>query len=530
MLGAPTASRFPYRLVVLNTAARYSGTFISMGVTFLLTPFLVHTLGRELLGLQTLAGQALQFLGLVSAAMGISYSRSATVHHARREFTEMNGTLGAAFWLSLITATLFACGTLLVAAFAKQFFGLSEAITPTARMVILITGLTSSLQILTGVWTTPFYVSQRLYWNDIAGSIATVGAAVAVVIAFKGGHPSIVLWAALANGFRLATTFFLLIPLARRTVPEFKPKLGLAGIVLRCRGVMGFGFFAFLGGLGYLLYYSTDSILISNLGGLGTGRIIEYNLGQRWDPMIRMFISGFAGTLTPVLTSLVASGEHGRLHRTLVAATRYSLALALFPCLVLVVYSGPFIACWVGRDFAGSAPIMRLVLAGTALSIPSIVGYEVLVAHARIGLAVSSTLVGGVLNIALAIFFVKVLHLGLMGLALAVFITMACRNAIYTPMLLIRISGLSVRSYFVEGHLPALLGAVPFVGLALALRFAWEPRSLWGISLHFGICGLAYLACVWYIMLTLDDRVRLAEFVRGARKKCRLLVLGQAAS
>src|SRR5882762_2987677 len=139
-----TKSRFPYRLVALNTASRYAGSLIGMGVMFFLTPFLIRALGRELLGLQTLASQALQFLGLVSAAMGISYSRSATVHYSRGEFAEMNDTLGAGFWLSLVAAGLFAAGTALVAAFAQQFFGLSDAVTPTARIVILITGLTSS--------------------------------------------------------------------------------------------------------------------------------------------------------------------------------------------------------------------------------------------------------------------------------------------------------------------------------------------------------------------------------------------------
>lgn len=517
----PAQPRSPVRLVALNTASRYSGALIGMGVTFFLTPFLVRTLGRELLGLQTLASQALQFLGLVSAAMGISYSRSATVHYSRGEFAEMNDALGAGFWLSLITAVLFAGGTVLVAAFAQQFFELSDTITPTARIVILITGLASAFQILSGVWTTPLYMSQRLYWSDLGGILSTVGAAVAVVIAFKTRQPSIILWAVIANGLRLAVSIFLLIPTARRAIPEFKPALGLAGIGARCRGIMGFGVFSFLGGLGYLLHYSTDSILISNLRELGTGKIVEYNLGQRWDPMIRLFITGFAGTLTPVLTSLVATGEQGRLHRTILAATRYSLALGLFPCLFLCIYSSPFITCWVGEDFSGSAPIMRLVLAGTALSIPAIVGYEALVAHARIGHAVSASLVGGVLNIVLGIYFVNVAHLGLLGLALAVFVTMACRNAIYTPVLVIRVCGFSARGYFLEGYLRAILGTLPSLAVATTLRLTFEPHSLPAIFIHFAICGAVYAVCVWYISFSQSDRARFLDMLAAAAQRCR---------
>jgi O-antigen/teichoic acid export membrane protein len=520
-------SKHASRIIAVNTASRYAATITGMAVMFFLTPYLIRTLGKELLGLQTLAGQALQFVGILSTALSISYSRSATTHYSRGEYAEMNEDLGTGFWFSVATGTIFAIGTVAVTIFAQQLFSLSDQLVPVARMVILITGLSTSLSILNDVWLSPLYMAQRFFWRELGNIIAVVGSAVAVVIAFKAGHPSIIVWALLSNGFRLAVGYALLIPVSLRVVPQFKPNFRLTNIRARCRKLMAFGMFGFIGGLGYLLYYATDSILITNLHELGTPMIVDYNLGQRWGPMVRMLVLGFAGTLTPAITAMVATGDHARLHRTVLAATRYSLALVLFPCVVLSVYSSQLIATWVGQDFVThSSPILVVTMLGTLMSVPAIVGYEVLVAYGRIGLATMASLIGGIMNILLGIFFVKYLKLGLMGVALASFVTLACRNALFSPILLLHISKLGTKAYFGEGHLRPVLGAVPLVLFAFGMRSLWEPHKLWLVFLHFGLCLAVYAASVWFLTFNHADRTRTRDLAGAGWRKFQQLFFG----
>ena len=512
------------RTIAINTGSRYVSTVISIAVMFFLTPYLIRTLGKELLGLQTLAGQALQFVGILGTSLSISYSRSATTHYSRHEYAEMNEDLGTGFWFSVFTGAIFVIGTAVVAFFAQALFSLSDRLVPVARMVILITGLATSLSILNDVWLSPLYMAQRLFWREVGTIIAVVGSAVAVVIAFKAGHPSIIVWALLANGFRLVIGYGLLIPVAQRVIPQFKPNFGLNNIYARCRKLMAFGMFAFLGGLGYLLYYATDSILITNLHDLGTPMIVDYNLGQRWGPMVRLIVAGFAGTLTPALTALVATGEHARLHSAVLTATRYSLALALFPCVVLSVYASPLLATWVGQRFvAHSSPVLVITMVGTLLSVPAIVGYEVMVGYGRIGLVTMASLIGGIINVLLGIFFVKYLKLGLMGVALASFVTLSCRNALFSPIVLLYVCKLRARAYFGEGHLRPILGAVPLVLFALGLRWLWEPHKLGLVFFQFGLCLTIYAASVWFLTFNDADRHRTWGLAKGARRNLQQL-------
>jgi len=75
-----------------------------------------------------------------------------------------------------------------------------------------------------------------------------------------------------------------------------------------------------------------------------------------------------------------------------------------------------------------------------------------------------------------------------------------------------------------------LLGVLPLIGFALALRFLWEPGSLWLVFLHFGFCALVYLASVWLITFNASDRVRALELLASVRRQYRTVLMPEPIS
>ena len=88
-------------------------------------------------------------------------------------------------------------------------------------------------------------------------------------IAFQFMAPSIIIWVVITCAFRLGKELFLVIPLCIRALPQIRIRLNLITSGKQIRDMINFGGLSFVGGLGYLLYYSTDSIIISNLDALG---------------------------------------------------------------------------------------------------------------------------------------------------------------------------------------------------------------------------------------------------------------------
>lgn len=506
--------------VAINAGSRYAAMAVTTVTALLLTPFLIRTLGKEAYGLQALSHQCLQFIGMAALAVGLSYQRFAAEHYAKGEFAAMNTVMSLGLSLSLISAAILMAGTLVTAAFADALFGLPPELVPTARLVMVILGFASSSHIVNGVWKSPVFIRQRFHLESIANVVATVSAALGAWILFRWFRPSIVTWVLLAAGMRLAMEWFFVIPRARRSMPEMHVRLAPIRSWPTLRSMLNFSLLNFLGIIGFLLYYATDSIIISNVNELGIGHVTDYNVAQRWDPQLRMMITSFVGALTPIMTADVAVGRIDKLRVTVLRGTRYSLILAFGPCVLLAVLARPFLQQWLGSEFAEvSVGVMRLIMAGLILSIPGIVAYEALYACGRLGPAVTAIVLGGVLNLFLSIALVKVAGMGLLGVALGSVVSLVAVNFFCLPLMLCRATGLPMRALLAEAVLPSLLGAIPFGVLALALHRVWPATSLLIVLTQFALCGLFYGASVWALSLTADDRLKVRRTLAAASRR-----------
>lgn len=520
-----TSSNSSERRIAINTAGRYVSIVISAITAFFLTPFLIHSVGKAAYGLQALSGQAVQFISLAATAVSLSYDRFAATAYARGDTGKMNAVLSIGLRLSLVSASALFLAALVTALFARSLFGLPPELVRDARLVLAILGASAACHIVNGVWKAPLFITQRFYLESVGSIIAYVGAAAGVVVLFHLVGPSIVLCVLLFAGLRVGMEWCCVIPLARRALPDMHVTLRAPWTRRDFIGILSFSGLNFLAQAGSLLYYATDSIIISNLHELGIAAVTDYNVAQRWDPQIRMVITSFVGVLTPLMTNDAATGNLLRLRNTILRGTRYSLLLALLPCVVLSVLAEPFFHFWLKSAFSPvSVDVMRVILVGLIVSIPGLVGYEALYATGRLALAVVATLGGGILNVLLCVVLVKVAHLGLLGVALGSVISIFLVNGVCIPLLVRRATGLALSHFFGGGCARAILGAVPLAAFALLLRRLWVPSSLVVVLVQAGLSALAYAVCVWGISLTGEDRSKVRRAVRSLLASARTFV------
>lgn len=502
------------RLVAINSTTRFASLVASTLVAFFLTPFLINSLGTLLLGLKTLAYQALQFVGLASTAMGISYERYAKLNHARGDLEGMNSTLSAGLFVSVISALIFAVGSVVLAIYAGPLFSLPPDVLPSARWVFLLIGLSTAFLILTGVWETPAFVTERFYWIDLGQLLCSVVSAVLVVFAFKYSRPSIVVWVLLSNGSLVVWRALVMMPLARRLLPSFRVGWAKIKSSAQIREMMAFGGLNFIGGVGFLLYYTSDSILISHLPELGPDLIVNYNVAQRWDPQIRVLVMAFVGTLLPLMTAYVSRKETAAMQSTFLRGTRYSLLIGAAPAVLLIVYARPFLLHWVGEEFVRtSATVMQLILLQFILCIPERMAYNVNIAFGRMKAPVFVALGCGVLNIMLSVALVRWAGWGLLGIAGGTVVALLLISA-YSIVHALRLMNVSIGRWLAAGCFRALFSIVPLALAGMGLQHVWVPRNLLDVFIQFALCGMVFAATAWCWSLTVPDRAELSGLLR----------------
>ncbi len=500
--------------VAVNTVSRYGNRAFNLAIGLFLTPYLLSRLGQELLGLQVLATQALQFCLMLGTACSRGYTRFAAVHHARGDFAGMNQTLGRGVTLTIIMAAVGGLVTLAVVALADRALGLEGEILRVGRWVILIVGLGYIFDQVAELWGSMLFMSQRFYIQEMAQLVARALAVLGVVLWFELGTPSMVGWVTLTVGSTILVKSLLVIPSGRRGVPEARLRPVAPGGA-EFWEMARFSVASLVAGLGFLLYYGSNSIIISNLDELGSGKIMAYNLGQRWDPQVRDVVLALASTVTPVFTSLFARGATGELRGVYLRTTRHSMLLGLFPCVLLLIYADAFMGLWVGRAYvAESALVLKISMVNVLISIPAIVGFEALLGLGQIGGVARMTVYGGVANIILAILLVKVGKMGLAGIAVATLITWGVVTCLYIMGLVGRALGITARDFFRESVGRPVLAVLPLVVVAVALVWLRPPDSRLALLVEWATCGFVYLGSVYAFGLNPNERAYLGRMAR----------------
>ncbi len=510
--------------VAVNTASRYGNQVFSLAVGVFLPPYLLSHLGAEMLGLQVLAMQALQFCLMIGTAYSRGYTRFAAVHHARGDYAAMNETLGRGVTLTLLVAGVGGLITLALVTFADRALGLNGEVLRVGRWVILIVGLGYVFDQAMELWGAMLFMAQKFYVQAVAQIAARALAVVGVVLWFEYGQPSMIGWVILTVGSTMLVKSLLVVPAGWRGVPEAK----LRPVAPRGEEfweMTRFSAASLVAGLGFLLYYGSSAIIITNLPELGSGKIMHYNFGQRWDTYIRDGVLALASAVTPVFTSLFARGATVELRKAFLRTSRQAMLLGLLPCVLMFFFAEPFINLWVGRAYVAEDPLMghayvaetalilKISMVNVLISIPAIVGFEALLGLGRIGKVAWMTVFGGCANIVLSILLVKA-GMGLAGIAVATLVTWGVVTCLYIMGLVGAALRVTVREFAKESLLRPILAGLPLAAGAMALHWLRPPASWPALLLEWTACGLVYLGAVYGLGLNPSERASLTRWLQ----------------
>jgi len=265
--------------------------------------------------------------------------------------------------------------------------------------------------------------------------------------------------------------------------------------------------------IGYLLFSSTDSIIISNINELGPEKIIVYNIAQRWDPNIRQFLLGFTFAIAPMVTSLAASSDLTKFKRPFFRGLRYCMILGLFPICMFYVYADEFITLWINNVMAHeSAPVLRITMLNLACCLPMMLSLRFFMALAKLKGVTIVTITGGILNIGLSILLVKIFKLGIWGVGLSTFITLGLANLIFVPIFVNLYLKISIKEFFINGLMKSIITILGVAAFAYSIKYFWFASSWIRMLSQITLSGAVYVILTYIITFVDEDREKIKEY------------------
>src|SRR5215211_6495571 len=355
--------------------AAYAASIVS---GLIVTPIVVHALGKEQYGLWVFIGSMTVFLGLLDVGVGPAVVRFAAFERGRGG--DVSGLASAALSVYGVLAVLTAALSVGIAWLVPELIEVRDDLVWPAQLATLLVAGGILLRFPFGLAQSLLASRQRFDVTNLGNAISLALYAGLVAVLIRGGHGDVALLAGLA----LAAAFVrFVVPVA--WVPREFPGLRISRRLVtreRVRELLAFSWYGLLIQIAAKIVTSTDVIVVGVV--LGAEAAALYGVPSRLFG-VGMGL-GTAGTslLFPAFSELEGREEHGRQHELLLAGLRGGMALMLLVALPLVLIPDEIIHAWVGGGFEDSVPVLVLLGLSLIAHQPAVVLSQYLIARARL--------------------------------------------------------------------------------------------------------------------------------------------------
>lgn len=497
---------------ILNIASNYLRFLVGMVVLFFLTPYIVSRIGVDLFGLWSLIFAVIGLFGLLDLGFATAAIKYVAELTAKRDHAGRNQVLATLF---VIYSLLGLFCLLLVAALAgsaSTWFNLNEQQQHTFTLALWLLGTAVALGFPLSLFKAILIGSGRMALVNLVELLTTLGNAALIVYLLESGYS--LLGLAISTSFTMLLATLLLIPFAYRLTPDLSlsPAHFNRG---RLRELGNFSFYFFIANVAVLIILRIDPVVIKAF--LPLSAVAVYAIAAKVSEYTYLLNKQFSNALMPLVSQSKGAGDIETIQRILIDGTRFLMVVAVPFIALLFFYAEDIITLWMGAEFSGSVPLLRILLIAVlftsvqlnAANVLGMTGHHRFVALSMGGSAIA--------NLVLSILFIQ--HFGLTGVAVA---TLAAALTVETLIIIPRacaMNGVTLAQFLQQALVPLLPAFVAALGLAFLLN-QWQAADAFTWIIVEGAASALVFFIVFYMTgLKAEERVTLKNKIKRLGSK-----------
>ena len=351
------------------------------------TPIVYHRLGEAAYGLLSVVNLVAAQLSILEFGFGHATIRRLSQSLPTDDVAEMSRTLATSSWVFLATAVV---GSLTILAtadlLAEGYFRIPPELLGTGKLALRIGAAFFAASILGNLASAAWQGLQRFgFVNLVSGLSASAQLLGSVVLVLVGVGVIGLLWWSVVLGFVVLLVHGWWL---RRKLPVLRP----FGRPDRraFREMAGFGLLLMMAGVFTQVFVSGGALVLGHyvLVGVLPFFTVPFGLYQR----LNRVGYGLASALYPLVAELDGRKDHDSLQRVFVSGTRILIVAGVTAMAPAVLVAAPFLALWMGPDFAKEGGrVLEVLFVAFALSLATTPSVELARGTGRGGWLVTYT-------------------------------------------------------------------------------------------------------------------------------------------
>ncbi len=503
------------RLLRRNAIGVYAVYAASIVSGLVVTPVVIHTIGKVSFGIWTFIGAITIYLSVLDFGVGPSIVRFGAEARGRGATEDLNEIASSGLAMYAVIGLVTLPVGLVFALLAPWLAGVPHNLAWDTRITTFLVVLSLALRFPLGLFNNLLVARQRWDLQNLGNFVSTALYAI-LVAALLPHFGGIVLLGALTLGtsiVRLTLPLFWL----KRELPELRVKRRYVTRD-RIRQLTTFSSSNFLVHIAQKIVFSTDVVVVAIvLGTVATGN---------YGPAAKLFALAFGiGTavtsmMLPAFAELEGTGSLDRQRSLLVSGLRLGTATMVLLALPLLLIPDLLIHAWIGGGFHSTYAVMSILAAVLLVHQPIYVLTQFLIARAMQREVAVVSIVTTLANLALS--FVLAFVWGVWGVALSTLVTDLVALAWIVPRLAAPAARASTTELARAVLQPLAAASAAAIVVLVGLARVWEPRTLAACALLGAIWALAAGAAIWRLGLSGGERDALRRHLVPSGGQARL--------
>ncbi len=493
----------PRQLLLKNVFSNWASFAVGIAVTFLLSPFMVHSLGKEEYGIWALVFSIINYTNLLDAGMKQSLARYIPKYYANKDYVKINEIINSSNLIYSITGTLVIVVTVVIALFFTGAFKVGAESLGTMQILLIIVGLDQAIAFyfMSGTAIGPFH---RYDVSNLIGVVSSLIHAVLIYIVLSQGYGLIALASVtVANNVvrHIVRRWY-----QQHLVPELRFRLRYVNKAA-IKELLGYGLDSFFIVASWMVVFHTGNIVIGLF--ISTTAVTYYNIAGNLINYLRVLINAIGVPLVPAISHIDAMGNRDQINSLYTKISRYLFYITTTICTVTLMFGAKFIYTWMGPEFIETVKVLHILIIPISIYLPQIIANSILLGIGEHRALFYILLVESAANLGLSLALVK--PLGIYGVALS---TAFVQIFIYTyifPYFFNKLINGNLKLFYANSLKMIAVGTIFTVPVGMILRQV--NTSLGWTSLIIDALAITPMIILgfWFGVLSRDDRSRLLE-------------------
>lgn len=324
-------------------SAQIVGFGVNLGISFLLTPFIVQNVGSEAYGFVGLANNFVGYAQVITAALNSMAGRFITIKIHQNDTEGSNHYFTSVVITNLITSLILSIPSVLIILNLNKIVNISDTILLDVQWLWAFIFLNFLVTIISSTYSVATFVRNKLYLSSIQGIISNLLRVVVLTVAFGFFAPSV--W--YVGGAALIATLYLFVwnvHYTKKLLPEIKVKKQYFDVSV-IKVLLSSGIWNSFSKMSSIMSTGLD-LLITNLY-VSSAAMGVLSVAKTMPSAILALFGTFASVFAPQLTISYAKKDYKDMKNQLWASIKFLGMFACIPVAALFAYGEIFYKLWV---------------------------------------------------------------------------------------------------------------------------------------------------------------------------------------